>query len=143
MQEANPWEDFMFGCRFTEEKYALFSPEELAQMSVLSEEEAGALWDARCNNMVLERCTFDNRTVFIADCGWGDAKAEAETKRIYEEFLQDGSDVLVLYYYGIGLRSSKKVFCDRWSDFCYPSDVLLMICGDKNILYYEDEVFLI
>ncbi len=32
-------------------------------------------------------------------------------------------------------------FCEKWSDFCYPSDVLLIVNNNIVLLYYEDTLY--
>ena len=39
------------------------------------------------------------------------------------------------------LKVSTRLFCDKWSDFCYPSDYLIIDCGDRALLYYEDMIY--
>ncbi len=69
--------DFSYGCRFTDEKYAIFSEKELSEINVLTEEEAKNSWYKYCDNEILELSYFVKDIVayklpFLTnDCGWG------------------------------------------------------------------------
>ena len=39
------------------------------------------------------------------------------------------------------LKSSARLFSDKWSDFYYPSDYLIIDCGDRALFYYEDMIY--
>lgn len=149
--KRNMFEDireFPFGCRYTDEKYALFSDEELSKISVLNEDEAIRIWDFFCDNEVLEMSSFVKKLVskelevLIADCGWGEG-GEEKTRDILAEYLKNRQveKVDVLYYRKVAIRVDAELFVSKWDDFCYPSDVLLISLGDHALLYYEDVVY--
>ncbi|MBO4696769.1 MAG: hypothetical protein J5643_05765 [Lachnospiraceae bacterium] len=142
--------DFLFGFRFTDENYALFSDSELAEMEVLSEEEAESVWRSYCDKNAIPLCSFAVQEgglgalpVLIEDCGWGDMQAERETAQILKAALKQNLNgkVYVCYYSRVAVKVTAELFCDRWSDFCYPSDYLLIHFGERALLYYEDIVF--
>ena len=143
------WQAFPYGVRFTDENYAMFTSEELSRMSILPEEEARSVWRERCDSEVSQYPAFvaglnlREFPVLIGDCGWGDAAAEAETKNTWETLWQTSEEdsIVVLYDCNTALRVAKDVFCNRWSDFCYPSDIFLLVSGEMTALYYEDIVY--
>ena len=142
--------DFEYGFRFTDENYALFSEEELSEMEVLSDEEAVSLWSKYCDNEVIPLCSFavegeglGNLPLLIPDCGWGDEEAELRTTHLFKTLLEPNSDgcVYVCYRCKEALKVTTDLFCDKWSDFCYPSDYLIIHFGESALLYYEDGIF--
>ncbi|MCR5599337.1 MAG: hypothetical protein K6G33_01135 [Ruminococcus sp.] len=140
--------DFLFGCRFTDEEFAVFSESELSEMRVLSEKEASDIWFCYCDNKLLPKSSFaltglNKLRLITNDCGWGDEKAEKETSTLLESTLSEYIDsyVNVCYYSECALKVSARLFCDKWSDFCYPSDYLIIDCGDRALLYYEDLLY--
>ena len=142
--------DFEYGFRFTDENYALFSEEELSEMEVLSDEEAESLWSKYCDNEVIPLCSFavegeglGDLSMVIPDCGWGDEEAEPKTTRLFQSVLEPGPDgcVYVCYLKNKALKVSAELFCNKWSDFCYPSDYWIVHFGERALLYYEDCVF--
>ena len=144
--------DFEYGFRFTDENYALFSDRELSEMKVVSEGEASILWCSYCDNKVIPLCSFAVKDeglatllLLCADCGWGEEKSEKETTVFLKETLKQygEGDIFVCYSEKEALRVSTELFCDKWSDFCYPSDYLIIDCGNKGLLYYEDRLYLL
>lgn len=141
--------DFYYGWRFTDKDYALFSEKELSQIKVLSSEEACNIWYSYCDEKLLPKSYFVNDIVthtlpiLTGDCGWGDEEAESETKLLLAKELRNYIDgfISVCYDSDSSLRVSTKLFCDKWSDFCYPSDYLIIDCGDRALLYYEDLIY--
>lgn len=140
--------DFEYGCRFTDEKFALFSDEQLSEMKVLSKEEASNIWYSYCDNEILPLSYFikdglRKLPILTKDCGWGDEKEEIDTKLLLETEMGRYIDgyINVCYDDENALNVSTRLFCDKWSDFCYPSDYLIIDCGDRALLYYEDWIF--
>lgn len=141
--------EFKCGFRFTDEKYALFSEEELSEMEVLSKESANASWFSYCDDELLPKSYFIKKKglnelqLISADCGWGDEEAENNTKYLFETTLRQylNGCINICYDSESALKVSAKLFCDKWTDFCYPSDYLIIDCGDRAILYYEDLIY--
>ncbi len=141
--------DISYGCRFTDEKYAIFSEKELSEIKVLTEEEAKNSWYKYCDNEILELSYFVKDIVahklhfLINDCSWGDELGETKTKQLLKTELRQYEDgyINVCYESKKALRVSTKLFCDRWNDFCYPSDSLILDLGDRALLYYEDLIY--
>ena len=53
-----------------------------------------------------------------------------------------GANKVSIYYDNeTALNVSLNVFCTRWSDFCYPSDLNLIIASSVMIVYYEDILY--
>lgn len=141
--------DFLFGERFTNKDFAIFSETELPEMKVLSEKEASNIWYDYCDDEILPKSSFVTKTglgnlqLVTKDCGWGDEKEENDTRMLLESMLSKYIDgqINVCYYSDCALRVSTKLFCKKWSDFCYPSDYLIIDCGDRALLYYEDLIY--
>lgn len=141
--------DFSYGCRFTDEKYAIFSEKELSEIKILTEEEAKNSWYKYCDNEILELSYFVKDIVarklpfLLNDCSWGDELGETKTKQLLKTELRQYEDgyINVCYESKKALRVSTKLFCDRWNDFCYPSDSLILDLGDRALLYYEDLIY--
>lgn len=77
------------------------------------------------------------------DCRWGDEKDENDTRILFERVLSKRIDehINICYYSDSALRVSTRLFCEKWSDFCYPSDCLIIDYGEKALLYYEDRLY--
>ncbi len=141
--------DFKYGWRFTDVKYALFSERELSQIKVLSDEAASDIWYSYCDNKLLPLSSFvikkgfDKLSLITNDCGWGDEETERTTKCLLETIMRDYIEgyINVCYDDENALKVSTRLFCDKWSDFCYPSDYLIIDCGDRALLYYEDMIY--
>ncbi len=52
-----------------------------------------------------------------------------------------GGEVTLLYDYNSAINITASLFCEKWSDFCYPSDALFVIKGNVVLLYYEDTLY--
>lgn len=139
--------DFRYGWRFTDEKYALFSDEELSEMSIISKDEASKIWNTICDNRILQKSKYIKKLVehqlevLISDCGWNDEDGELKTKSILENELNVQDTITVLYNYESALEIQKKLFLEKWSDFCYPDDVLFIVSGNIVLLYNEDTIY--
>lgn len=74
--------DFLFGERFTNEDFALFSKTELSEIEVLSEKEASNIWYDYCDDEILPKSSFAVKTglgklpLITNDCGWGEENEE-------------------------------------------------------------------
>ena len=141
--------DFSYGCRFTDEDFALFSEKQLSKMKLLSKEETSGIWYSYCDNEILPLSYFikdiiaHKLPVLSNDCGWGDEEAERATKNLLETEMRDYIEgyINVCYDDENALKVSTRLFCDKWSDFCYPSDYLIIDLGDRALLYYEDMIY--
>ena len=141
--------DFSYSWRFTNEDFALFSDAELSQIEVLSEETATDIWYSYCDERLLPKSYFVKDIIarkmplLTADCGWGDEKAENATRSLLESTLDEYMDgcINVCFESEKALKVSTRLFCNKWSDFCYPSDYLIIDHGDKALLYYEDLIY--
>ena len=138
--------EFKYAWRYTSENYALFSPKQLSEMNVVNENKAVEIWNSICDNEILQKSSYvqmmiDHKlTVFIGDCGWGDESMERVTQQklmsLFEKSISD--KVTLLYDHTSAISITASIFCEKWSDFCYPSDVLLIVNNNIVLLYYED-----
>ena len=141
--------EFKYAWRYTSENYALFSPKQLSEMNVVNENKAVEIWNSICDNEILQKSSYvqmmiDNKlTVFIGDCGWGDESMERVTQQklmsLFEKSISD--KVTLLYDHTSAISITASIFCEKWSDFCYPSDVLLIVNNNIVLLYYEDTLY--
>ncbi len=60
---------------------------------------------------------------------------EKEIRKYLEDYIK------VCYDDENALKSSARLFSDKWSDFYYSSDYLIIDCGDRALLYYEDMIY--
>lgn len=139
--------DFKYGWRFTEDKYAVFSDDELSEISVISNDEAKREWLLICSEEIFQKSVYIkdiiNRTapVLIKNCFWGDNENYTKGK-LLSFFNELGANKVSIYYDDeTALQVSSSVFCTRWSDFCYPSDLNLIITPSVMIVYYEDIIY--
>lgn len=138
---------FNYGFRFTEEDYALFSDEELSQLDVIDEQTVTSMWDQLCDadlagfSSYIRAGLAKDLPVLIDDCDWG--KNEENARSILNEYFakSDKDKLIILYSRTDALESSVSLFASKWSDFCYPSDMLFIKCGELVLFYYEDKIF--
>lgn len=141
--------DFCYSERFTDENYALFSEEELAEIEVLSAEETSGIWYSYCDKKELTRSLFVIKIVshtlpiLTVDCGWGDEKGEDDTRQLLKRTLREHLDgkINICYDSETALRVPVWLFCERWSDFCYAYDYYVLLdLGERALLYYDEDM---
>lgn len=140
--------DFKYAWRYTDSKYALFSSSELSEMSVLSEEGSSELWNKICDSEIFQTSSYikgiinKTNSIYINNCGWGDTTEESTKNKLMKFFKSQGTEkVYVLYDCISALSISTELFCNKWSDFCYPSDSILIMGNSKLLIYYEDVLY--
>ena len=142
--------DFKYAWRFTDINYAVFSERELSDIQIISAEKAYKIWDSVCDHSIFQKCSFIQKIVsksmptFIGDCGWGDDNKEAHTRKMLEDlFAKEKVDSLMaLYDCKTAIEISSNLFTNRWTDFCYPTDSVVLIFGHQCLLYYEDTLYI-
>ena len=141
--------DFCYAERFTDENYALFSEEELAEIEVLSAEDTAEIWYDYCDKKELNRSLFvieivaHTLPILTVDCGWGDEKGEEDTRQLLKGTLHEQLDgkINICYDSETALRVPVWLFCKRWSDFCYAYDnYVLLDLGENALLYYDEDM---
>lgn len=140
-------EDFKYYWRFSDEKYAVLSEQELSTISVISKDEVEKEWIRICEKEIFQESAYINdivhhsAPVLIKDCQWG--KNEDKTREAFETFFSELNVDKILVYYDCenGLQLPINLFCTKWSDFCYPSDLVLILLPSVMIVYYEDIVY--
>lgn len=143
--------EFKYSWRFTDEKYALFTNDELNEMNITSDAKKAGYWNSVCDDPIIEKCSFIKKIiagelpVLIADCGWGDEASERDTEKVLRKHFKPeiNAVITVLYDKETSLDVSSELFCNKWSDFCYPSDVLLINCNGQFFLYNEDTIYIL
>lgn len=140
-------EDFKYYWRFSDEKYALLSEQELSTINVISKDEVKKEWLRICKKEIFQKSVYINdiihhtAPIFMKDCQWGEN--EDSTREAFESFFRKFNVDKISIYYDCenGLQLPTNVFLTRWSDFCYPSDLILIILPSMMIVYYEDIVY--
>lgn len=140
-------EDFKYYWRFSDEKYAVLSKQELSTISVISKDEVEKEWIRICEKEIFQESAYINdivhhsAPVLIKDCQWGEN--EDKTREAFEIFFSELNVDKILIYYDCenGLQLPINLFCTKWSDFCYPSDLVLILLPSVMIVYYEDIVY--
>ena len=141
--------EFKYAWRYTSEDYALFSSKQLLEMEVVNEIESNKMWSSICDNEILQKSSYiqmmiaHKLPILVGDCGWGDESTENKTQQklmnVLENFISE--KVTLLYDYNSAINITASLFCEKWSDFCYPSDALFVIKGNVVLLYYEDTLY--
>lgn len=142
--------EFKLGWRFTDEKYALFSDDELSKIEIIPPHIAASIWNRICDDEILSKSSYVTHIVsrempvLIADCGWGDEIAEQQTAAVLTKFFAEHGavDITILYDSKNAINVPAELFCEKWSDFCYPSDTLCIKYGLNTLLYYEDIIYM-
>lgn len=142
--------EFKFGWRFTDEKYALFSDNELSEIEVIPPHTVISIWNKICDNEILPKSSYvkyiisREMPVLIADCGWGEVTSEKKTASILTKFFVKNGvvNITILYDNKNAINVPVNLFCKKWSDFCYPSDTICIKYGINTLLYYEDIIYM-
>ena len=100
-------EDFKYYWRFSDEKYAVLSKQELSTISVISKDEVEKEWIRICE----------------------------------KEIFQESAYINDIVHHSAPVQLPINLFCTKWSDFCYPSDLVLILLPSVMIVYYEDIVY--
>lgn len=140
--------NFKYAWRYTDSNYSLFSSDELSKMNVLLENESSELWDKVCDSEIFQKSSYikkiidKNIPVYVSDCGWGDELEKITQNKLINFFKENGINEIYLLYDRISaLNVSSDLFCNKWSDFCYPSDSILILNYSKLLIYYEDILY--
>lgn len=139
--------NFKYYWRFSDEKYAVLTEEELSLISVVSKDDAKKKWINICKEEIFQKSIYikdiiqGSAPVLINDCFWGEDE-DITKEKLLDFFDINGTDEIEIYYdCENGLSVPVNLFCERWSDFCYPSDLILIILPSIMIVYYEDIIY--
>lgn len=143
--------DFKYSYRFMEEKYSVFSSKELSEIKVIDKDEIKDFWNKNLDNEIIEKCSFIKKIishempVLINDCGWDNDEKIEETKNKIKDYFNINSNNNVIIYYDIesAIEVKSSLFLERWTDFCYPTDTLIISYNKKILLYYEDIIYIL
>lgn len=96
-------EDFKYYWRFSDEKYAVLSKQELSTISVISKDEVEKEWIRICEKEIFQESAYINdivhhsAPVLIKDCQWGEN--EDKTREAFETFFSElNVDKILIYY---------------------------------------------
>lgn len=134
-------EKFPLKWRWTDERYRKFSETVLSRINPLTTEKASELYDFQSRfspfeNFQYEKVTDENyiRTNFFdspAITGWLKNKIGEEENFIF-----------LCWNRNWAVRTTARVFCDYWEDFCYPASDDIVITAEKVnwiIVYHHEE----
>lgn len=142
--------DFKYAWRFNDINYAKFSDSELSKIEMVFPEKANMLWDSVCENTIIQECqaiieriVSHELPILIGNCGWGENDKEETTRHTLESILlkENTDSITVLYDRESAITVSTDLFIYKWTDFCYPSDTLILLFGRRCLLYYEDTLY--
>lgn len=139
--------NFKYYWRYYDEKYAVLSEQELSTLNVIPKDEVKKRWMQICKKEIFQKSEYINdiihhtAPIFIKDCQWGEN--EDNTREAFEVFFDNFDVDKISIYYDCenGLQLPTNLFCSKWSDFCYPSDLILILLPSMMIVYYEDIVY--
>lgn len=141
-----PLNDFRYGWRYTDEEC---SEEELSEIKILSEDISNNMWNKICDNKIIEKSSYIQKIlskelpVLIRNCRWGE-EDEKLTGNLFSDYFKESEKVItILYDYESSIEIPSDLFFEKWFVFCYPSDSLIIKCGDLNLFYYEDIVYIV
>ena len=138
--------DFKYAWKFTDEKFAKFSNFELSRIKAI---DGSDFWNEIVKSDIFELSLYiqnivaHKAPVFINDCGWGDHDTEQRTERVISRYFKNNNinNVTLLYDKNNALITECKLFCEKWSDFCYPNDSIIILLGSEFMIYYEDILY--
>jgi hypothetical protein len=122
--------EFPLAWRWTDSRYAVFSEVELSQLEPLGNQEA--------------QIVFKRLRHFSPEPGLTHpADASDESVRAWlRERHGDLTDVVTVSWSpNCALHASWQIFCDRWSDFCYPGSDDVAVSPESQcwVLFYHHE----
>lgn len=94
--------EFKYAWRYTDERYALFSSDELSKMQIISGNDAINKWDNICDSETFQTSSYINKIingaipVYIGDYGWGNLESQTE-KELLKLFIEYRIDAVSLF----------------------------------------------
>ena len=131
--------DFYYAYRFNDDNYKLLPKYYIENIIPLSKDESEELWQKKIDMRAIhykECIGIRSRLKMINNnCGWGDDVKEKDTKKMLEKMANDDDEILFFWSKHYSVKTVWKIFCEYWSDFCYPSD-------DGNLILYKNDIAL-
>ena len=134
--------------RWTEEKYCLFSENELAQITPLAPSSANVVWRTSLR-FTSEAGDMSPSTSFFERIERIDAEDEDAVREWLSKKLP-ATEVIVSWQPDVAVLVNTELIVKRWSEFCYAgSDDLsfwplneswVVHCSHENILWYGKSV---
>lgn len=138
-------ESFPLGWRWLDKKYADLPEEIIAQINPLKTEKAIEIYSKQSS---LVEKYFDQNDFFSESKNSLNfqSKDNIFVKNWLKQKISDvESQIYLSYEEKLSIRTTKEIFCDYWSDFCYPASDDIVISTDKIdwiLIYHHEEIFL-
>lgn len=126
--------------RWTDEKYALLPEDVLAKISPLPVEESVLLYKASLS--FLSKDGLNEKLFSIIELSTSDASSEEVTTWLRERHQVEDTLVYLSWQPDLAVKTTWGVFCEYWSDFCYPVSDDLVIRSNQCkwvFLYHHEE----
>ena len=146
--DFQPLESFSLVWRWTQETHSVLPPEVLAAVQPLTEAKAATLQGA-ADRLHQQFVLLDNVTeAQIVGLRIAFTHAAQEDHTRVQEWLQsrpiraDASIFVFWRFLGCAVVTRWQIFCDYWSDFCYPvsDDVIVWpLSGEWGLEYRHSE----
>jgi hypothetical protein len=140
-------DQFPLKWRWTEEKYTVLPPDDLAQIRPLAEEKAAGLWQ-HCADWISRNSWEEGLSPeHFTDVQRINAEGEGEParKRLRELSPAEEEQIIVRWDNRTAVVTKWGVFCRWWSDFCYPAgdDVVIWPLSEAwGMVYWHEEQFI-
>lgn len=134
---------FPYLYRFNDERYNVLPKNDIEKICPISKNESALLWEKNIDSIKAhykECASIVNRIKEIkGDCGWGDYESEEETRKLLRRMDDGSSEIILFWSKHYSVKTVWKIFCQYWSDFCYPSDDGNIILHKNNIIIYDED----
>lgn len=131
--------EFPYAYRFNDENYNLLPKGDMSRIILLSKEESSLLWEKYIDESSIHYKKIEvikgNLEKILDDCGWGNKNDEEKTKKVLEGLINDDTSVIIFWSKHYSVKTTWDIFCEYWTDFCYPSD-------DGNIILYRNQILI-
>lgn len=134
-------EKFPLNWRWTDERWKKLSGSILSQINPLTPEKSSALYDFQnqfspFENFQYEKVNDENyiRTDFF--------DSSAVTNWLENKIGDEENFIFLCWNKDWAIRTTAKVFCDYWDDFCYPASDDIVVTAEKTdwiIVYHHEE----
>ena len=131
--------DFPYAYRFNDENYNVLPKDYMLKIISLSKEESSLLWGKYIDETSIHYKKIEVKKgsleKILDDCGWGNKIDEEKTKNVLKGLTNDDTSIIIFWSKHYSVKTTWEIFCNYWSDFCYPSD-------DGNIILYRNQIII-
>ena len=136
--------EFPLRWRWTDQRYAVFSEDQLARIQPLRQERAQDVHHLALKSLSAERGDFDIDSQLFEPADRIDSRS-LDVNAWLTNVIPSGAPIVVSWDFKTAVFTDSDLFIARWDDFCYPSsdDVsILPLDGAWVLHFWHEEEFL-